>query len=445
MQKLIKISAAVAFALGVAQPALADTAETKGGLTLKTDDGRFEMKVGGRLHLDGYMWDESDVTQGATVGGIFFRRTYLSVTGKLYGWKYKYENDFAAGSSPTSIREMWMSTELFGSDELILGQHKPFRGMEELTSSNEVLFMERPFATASGMYNSIRCVAPAAPAASPNANTTTTATAPCGATTTVTTTADNSTSVRGGSGDLSASRQFQTGVFYKLPFTKGMWAASLYNMHPAGGFQNNSYGYNTRLIFQPLLEEKTVLHLGVSASLDKADDGTRLRSSVAYAGRSSGNQVTGPASQTIATTGTDGQQQTVALEAAFSAGPFYVQGELATATFEDAGGVGVDQDVQTYYLQAAWVMTGETKPYKADRGAYGAPKPAGERGAWELKARLDTIENKDIVDREVTTTSVGVNWYANPNVRLMFDYTMGDNKTNDDDTGSFAARAQLSF
>lgn len=420
MKNMFKIGAAT-LALGLAQPALADQAETKGGLTVKTDDGRFEMKVGGRLQLDGYVWDESDVTEGTTVGGIFFRRTYLTLTGKLYGWKYKYENDFAAGSSPASIREMWMSTELLGDDELILGQHKPFRGMEELTSSNEILFMERPFATASGIYNSIRCPEPAA------------GTALCGAVFDP----DMSTT-------LSASRQFQTGVFYKMPFSAGMWSASVYNMHPAGGFQNSSMGYNTRLFFTPMKDDTSVLHLGVSASLDKPEDGTVLRSSVSYAGRNSGNQVTGP-SATIATGGVEGAQQTLALETGFAMGPFFVQGELAQATFEDAGGVGVDHDVQTYYVQAGFLLSGETKPYKADRGTFGAPKPVSESGAWELKARYDTIENKDVDNLEVTSTSVGINWYMNPNVRFMLDYVMGDNQSNDDDTNSLAARAQLSF
>jgi phosphate-selective porin OprO and OprP len=421
VKNIIKVSAAAALTLGFAQSALADQAETKGGLTVKTDDGRFEMKVGGRLHLDGYVWEESDVTEGKTVGGVFFRRTYLTLTGKLYGFKYKYENDFAAGASPTSIREMWLSTELLGGDELMLGQSKPFRGMEELTSSNEILFMERPFATASGIYNSVRCPEPLA------------GTAVCGASFDP----DFDTT-------LSTSRQFQTGVFYKYPFSVGMLSASVYNMHPAGGFQNSGMGYNTRAVFTPVKADDMVLHLGASASLDKPEDGTVLRSSVAYAGRSSGNQVTGP-TQTIATGGVEGEQQTLALETGFAMGPLFLQGELAQATFEDAGGVGVDQDVQTYYVQAAFLLTGETRPYKTDRGTFGAPKPVSESGAWELKARYDTIENKDVTDLEVTTTSVGLNWYMNPNVRFMLDYVMGDNQANDDDTRSLAARAQLSF
>ncbi len=34
-----------------------------------------------------------------------------------------------------------------------IGHFKPYRSMEELTSSNEITMMERPFASATGLYN----------------------------------------------------------------------------------------------------------------------------------------------------------------------------------------------------------------------------------------------------------------------------------------------------
>src|SRR5687768_15397526 len=110
-------SVLAAAALGLAQGAHADTAETKGGLTVKTDDGRFEMKIGGRIHYDAYLFMEDEqATFGSntltTRGGFAFRRTYLTLTGKAYGWKYKFENDFAAGASPGSYREMWIATDV---------------------------------------------------------------------------------------------------------------------------------------------------------------------------------------------------------------------------------------------------------------------------------------------------------------------------------------------
>jgi len=140
----------------LAQPVLADSAETKGGLTVKTDDGRFEFKLGGRFHIDTYAFlgcDNDVAGVGAecaaadTVGGMFLRRGYITATGKLYGWKFKSEFDPAASASANAIwREAWVATDLFGG-EIMIGQFKPFRSMEELTSSNEILMMERPFSS----------------------------------------------------------------------------------------------------------------------------------------------------------------------------------------------------------------------------------------------------------------------------------------------------------
>ena len=157
MRNTIKLSAAAILALGFAQPVLADQAETKGGLTVKTDDGRFEFKLGGRFHIDTYMFDGCavdgvDCPGGTTIGGMFLRRGYITTTGKLYGWKFKSEFDPAASASAQSTwREAWVSTEAMGG-EILIGQFKPFRSMEELTSSNEILIMERPYSSASSLY-----------------------------------------------------------------------------------------------------------------------------------------------------------------------------------------------------------------------------------------------------------------------------------------------------
>jgi phosphate-selective porin OprO and OprP len=114
------------------------------------------------------------------------------------------------------------------------------------------------------------------------------------------------------------------------------------------------------------------------------------------------------------------------------------------------------------------VLTGETHPYNAAAAAYGGIKPAhpfdingGGWGAWEIAARYSTMDLNNLIG---TTTgvaggrqnvvTVGLNWYANSNVRLMFDYLHGDiskqiGPTNFGDAGSkfdaFAMRTQVAF
>ena len=68
-----------------------------------------------------------------------------------------------------------------------------------------------------------------------------------------------------------------------------------------------------------------------------------------------------------------------------------------------------------------------------------------DKGLWELTARYDSIENKDIANREATSWIVGVNYYVNPNLRFMFNYTQGDNSVTGDETGQYALRTQFAW
>ena len=138
--------------------------ETKGGPKLKTEDGNFEIGFNARAHLDVHSFNRdeaheplppfgSQLPDGEDRSGFNWRRTYTTLTGRIYGLNFKFENDFAAGSFPDSLRENWLSTRL-GPGEFVLGQFKPYRGREELTSSNEITMMERPSTSATGIYAS---------------------------------------------------------------------------------------------------------------------------------------------------------------------------------------------------------------------------------------------------------------------------------------------------
>jgi phosphate-selective porin OprO and OprP len=411
-------SGVVAAALmGLAQPVLADQAETKGGLTVKTDDGRFEFKLGGRFHIDAYSFLGCDADVGgtatecpaaSTVGGMFLRRGYITASGKLYGWKFKSEFDPAASSSAQSTwREVWVSTEALGG-EIMIGQFKPFRSMEELTSSNEILMMERPYSTASSLYG-------------------------------------------------GGARQFQMGVGYKLPFPIGMWAIDVHNIHAIGAAANEGLGASTRLTFLPIESERTNVHFGLVYGQDDANSGTNAvgPGAATIAGRSGSNQVTSP-TVGLGTAGVGKLQTTYAAEAAAAFGPVFLQSEYTNSTLEQVAGTP-DQDVTSYYLQGSFFLTGETKPYKKDRATFGTPKPTGEHGAWELTGRYDFIENPDLTGAtgqpEVTQITAGVNYYFNPNVRLMLNYSMGEGETTNTGTNvtsttevdAIAVRTQLTF
>jgi phosphate-selective porin OprO/OprP len=439
----------------------ADLAETKGGIKVKTDDGRFEMSIGGRIHFDAYSFspdDEADFGSSAlnNRGGTAFRREYLTLTGKLYGWKYKYEHDFAAeggtvscnaidipadpdlpvdpapftpscsvsngGFGASGNREMWVSTTL-GPGEIIIGQFKPFRGMEELTSSNEITMMERPVTTASGVYN---------------------------------------------------GRQFLMGLGYK-----GIVADQFgygIDLMQLGGSNTTTEGlsYGARFYWFPMAADGGTIHIGLAYSIDSEDvNSVAATPGFTYGGRRGQSITFGNAGVGGCSNGdvsACGDQSTLALELGASFGPITLQAEYAKATLEDAFVDGVeeeDADVTAYYVQASWFMTGEKKVYKKDRGAFGSPKPNGAYGAWELAARMEYIESDDedennslcavsgvsgaaAADKcEVEQVTVGLNWYVNPNVRFMLNYYLPKvdlgGTEGKDEPDAVSLRTQLSF
>lgn len=374
-----------ALAIGGAMPVEAAKVDTRGGLSVTSDDGDFRIKLGGRVHFDVYAFDEDLVE---ATGTSEFRRTRLTLSGTAWGWDYKLEQDFSAGNTTSGYRDVYIGTKVPGG-YLMLGQFKPFRSMEELTSSNEITMMERPFASASGLYS---------------------------------------------------GRQFQQGIGYKMKGDAHTLGLAAFNLRDAAGVRNEGIGAAVRGTWAPIKEEGRTLHLGASWSTENANaDTADGRASVSYAGRR------GP-SQTIATrAGASGDSiDTVGIELAGTMGPFFAQAEYATASFGQ-GDAAADQDVNTWYVMGSWMITGESKPYNAGSGVFRSVKPQSERGAWELTARHDFIENADVAGLEASATTVGVNYYVNPAVRFMMNYTMGDNDATGDKTDQIALRGQMSF
>lgn len=384
MQNIFKIGAA-ALTLGLAQPALADTAETKGGITIKTDDGRFEAKIGGRIHFDANLFvDDDDLAAPGETSSTFFRRARITLEGKMYGWKYKFEEDFT-GAGTSGIREMWLGTSLGGAN-LRIGQAKPYRGMEELTSSNEVVFMERPYATASALYD---------------------------------------------------GRQFGQGLFVDGHSGMFTWGVAGYNLRTAAGPETEGVGAAVRFTMAPVATDTSVFHIGLVGSVDNPDTDTAGVPLEVEVGAKPAGRLTSTEDIVVSTNA----QTTLGLELAGKAGPFYVQAEAAQASFDDQP----EQEAMTYYVQTSWFVTGESKPYDAKKGVFKSPKPKGASGAFELKARYDYIENSDVANLEVSQAILGANWYANPNVRFMFEYIMGSNEFDNVDISTVAARAQVNF
>jgi phosphate-selective porin OprO/OprP len=159
--------------------------------------------------------------------------------------------------------------------------------------------------------------------------------------------------------------------------------------------------------------------------------------------------------------------QVYSVEAAGSIGSLYLQGEYFWFNVDRIASTGLpSQKFSGGYAEAGWTITGESRTYNAANGAYNGivpahPFPLDGLGAWEIAARYSVMDLNDglglptgIAGGEQTIYTIGLNWYVTRNIRLMVNYLNGDiskqaSPTNPADVGArlnaLAMRTQVAF
>ncbi len=168
--------------------------------------------------------------------------------------------------------------------------------------------------------------------------------------------------------------------------------------------------------------------------------------------------------------------QVYGVEAAATYGSFYFQGEYYWFNVDRGANTSVVPPIggtsslrfDGGYAEASYVLTGESHKYNSASASYGGIKPdhpfswqSGGWGAWEVAARFSRMDLNDqiasaagIAGGQQNIYTAGLNWYVNGNVRFMFNYLHGDisrqvSSTNATDAGShfdaFAMRTQVAF
>lgn len=133
------------------------------------------------------------------------------------------------------------------------------------------------------------------------------------------------------------------------------------------------------------------------------------------------------------------------VELGASLGAFHTQAEYFYAE-QDLG--ETEASDEGFYVQAAYVLTGEHRGYK--KGAFKRIKPESDAGAWEVALRYDRGigKYKDYgLDKGIEGEAVtaGINWYANNNVKvgLNYGYAVTEDAGIDDKGQSLRLRTQL--
>jgi phosphate-selective porin OprO/OprP len=182
----------------------------------------------------------------------------------------------------------------------------------------------------------------------------------------------------------------------------------------------DGYGVTGRVTGAPILSEddRRVLHVGGSVTYRvPGDDGLQFSSRPESA-----------QAQVMADTGALAADRDfrVGLELGGVRDSLSLQTETMFASSDGPAG---SQSFWSTYLMGSYVLTGENRSYRERVGAFGTVLPdralgKGGRGAWELAGRYSYLDlNSGAVSGgALHDWTLGLNWYANLNMRVMFNY-----------------------
>lgn len=358
-----------------------------GGFKVESSDGAYELQLGGRLQMDVAVHDEdtSQLRNGAEI-----RRARLYLKGNVgEAWSFKTQFDFAGNE--TSIKDLYLRRSWDNGIDLTVGNFKEPFSLEEQTSSKNITFIERALPVAA----------------------------------------------------FSPSRAL--GVAVQKGWNRGSLAVGLFGEEvafDAADSEDDGVGIAARATWAALESKSRVLHLGFSSEYREPREGLELRFDARPESAVSGEKL-------VRTRSLDGIESTTlyGLEVATTSGPFSVQGEYIQTTL--ARRQEADADLSGWYIYGSWFLTGESRPYEASDGSFGRIKPEGKRGAWEVGIRFSSIDldDRDIEGGSEDNVTLGINWYANSNVRFLANYTMVESQRRGsvDDPGIFHFRAQVAF
>ena len=356
----------------------------KSGLKLDSVDGAFKLSIFGRIQNDWTFWDgDQEVTDalGETNSATEFRRARLGAGGTIYkNVVYKFEMDFAGGVANFADAFIELRDPFKGPGvNFRVGHFDEPMGLDRLTSSKYSTFIER------GLQEALV----------PARNT----------------------------GMMFLGEALQNRLSYFAGFFRDANGAG----NDVGNDNQGEHNFTFRVAGRPWMNEsgESYVHVGGSASFRNASDET-------YRVSSRPETHVGPL---FVDTGALADTDTVdlyGLEAAGVFGSFQVVGEMINASTSGKNGAA-DYDFSAQSIYASYFLTGETRPYETAGARFDRVKVkknfgAEGMGAWEVALRYSKLDLNDgsLEGGELTDWTFGLNWYLNPNTRIMFDVIRAD-------------------
>ncbi len=348
-------------------------------LTSKSKD--FKLKFGGRIMYDaGAVWQDDAIEEqfGEFTRGSGLRRARLFMSGTVYkNLDFKFNVDFAGGGGNARFKDVWLQLKkvpVLG--HIRVGHFKePFR-LEVMSSSKYIVFMERSFSNGF----------------SPERN-----------------------------GGILLHNTYEN--------PRISWQLGAFLNTDNYGIQQEGGGYNVtgRITALPIYDEakRELLHLGFSSSYRQPSENEYQIAS----------RPETPFGNKLLATGTIENVTNINLfggELSYVKGALGLQGEVALSqvSVSDASSL----NFQTYYAQASYFLTGETRIYKNSYEGFDRIIPNknlgedGGIGALQLALRYSYADLDDhlVKGGKMGDVTLGMNWYLNPVSRFMFNYVYSD-------------------
>jgi phosphate-selective porin OprO and OprP len=414
---------------GASAPPAAIASIANGKPSIQSADGAFTANLHGVVHFDAADYEQAsagplttDLRRGAAAtdtshardlsSGTDFRRARLGIDGRAFGdWDYNilYEFGGAGEEDAGHIYEAWIQYSGLKPFHARIGAFTPSYGLDDQDSTNGMLFLERSAAS------------------------------------------DIARGLVGGDSREGAEIWANGDWWYFNTAVTGR-AVGVVNSQATGISQpfDSQLGFIGRVGFLPVKTDNALVELGVHGSYVDRPADTGGPDTAANAARYSITLQERPelrvdGTRLISTGGINSRHaDTVGLEAAAQFGSFFVQSEYETIKIErmnPATGVS-DPDFHGYYIDAAYIFTGERRRFNTASWAFDGPPvnhpfsvKDGTWGAFEVAARYSDVDlnyhagalgsapTADAVrGGEQKIWSGGLNWYPNSVVRFMLDY-----------------------
>jgi len=391
----------------------------KNGFFLETQDKKFKLKIGGRVYGDFRAYNSGHPSNSE----FFISRARIYLAGTLYNhFDFKVQPDFGKGDS--KLKDGYINVNYFPYAQLKIGQFKAPFSLERMTSSKYIDFIERALPV------------------------------------------DNLTPDR----DVGIMLH---GAYSPIGLSYGV---GLFNGTRANEKDVDEHkDLVARIAMSPFVKQGPTflkgLHLGFSTTHGKQDmeypsdrDFFWNKGELVTAGDTEFFQFNDGVVH-------DGKRRRFGTELAWVIGPLSLKGEWMRVDLDSIKnplGESHDLSMNGAYVSLSYFLTGEKQKFNTSQAIFKRTSPKkifdpshGGWGAWQICARYELLDldngffKHEYADNTKYTDNVegftlGLNWYLNDMVRVMFNYNNIDfddyvRDADDDREDVFLARFQLEF